>query len=290
MTEYELVGGQRLTNVHAPDQCFGEWCCIHNPSPHHMVYWPQNWRADRRIMERVCPHGIGHPDPDDPKTSDYYEGIHGCDGCCFDPDDDESTVEFQLDPSTDSLLSDSDNVVTPDDSDIIVTIFGHLIPCGHTHYKGCEPCGCCEYRDVTERSQDEGVDVRTRSELSQFADQGTTEVSQNENTTTVAIQADEQPMSTDSASNHYDRSVVTGTNSTSPTYATCVPVATGSSRSDRLRAVAQQAHDDGDCVCCLPDPDTITITISRISAEALMEGDVSTQVRDACRAALEGEK
>ena len=130
MTEYELVGGQRLTNVHAPDQCFGEWCCIHNPSPHHMVYWPQNWRADRRIMERVCPHGIGHPDPDDPKTSDYYEGIHGCDGCCFDPDDDESTVEFQLDPSTDSLLSDSDNVVTPDDSDIIVsnTIASDSIP------------------------------------------------------------------------------------------------------------------------------------------------------------------
>ena len=61
-------------------------------------------------------------------------------------------------------------------------------------------------------------------------------------------------------------------------------------RADELRAVAQQAHDDGDCVCCLPDPDTITITISRISAEALMEGDVSTQVRDACRSALEGEK
>ena len=38
-------------------------------------------------------------------------------------------------------------------------------------------------------------------------------------------------------------------------------------RSDKLRAVAQQAHDNGDCVCCLPDPDTITITISREAAE-----------------------
>ena len=25
------------------------------------------------------------------------------------------------------------------------------------------------------------------------------------------------------------------------------------SRADKIRAVAQQAHDNGDCVCCLPD-------------------------------------
>ena len=29
-------------------------------------------------------------------------------------------------------------------------------------------------------------------------------------------------------------------------------------RADKIRAVAQRAHDDGDCVCCLPDPDTVT--------------------------------
>lgn len=81
MTDHELVGGQRLTNVHGSDQCFGKWCCIHNPSPHHMIDWIQNWRSDRRIMERVCPHGVGHPDPDDPKATNYYEAIHGCDGC-----------------------------------------------------------------------------------------------------------------------------------------------------------------------------------------------------------------
>jgi hypothetical protein len=42
-------------------------------------------------MERMCPHGVGHPDPDDPKlmnlnstehNSSYFEYIHGCDGCC----------------------------------------------------------------------------------------------------------------------------------------------------------------------------------------------------------------
>ena len=29
--------------------------------------------------ERVCPHGIGHPDPDRPH---HGGGVHGCDGCC----------------------------------------------------------------------------------------------------------------------------------------------------------------------------------------------------------------
>lgn len=74
-----LIGGQRLRNVHLKGVCLGPHCCIHNPSPHHMVEWPQNWRPDRRIMERLCPHGVGHPDPDDP-TQDT---VHGCDGCCW---------------------------------------------------------------------------------------------------------------------------------------------------------------------------------------------------------------
>lgn len=70
--------GQRLVNLHSPARCRGENCCIHRPSNHSMRGWPMNWRADRGIMERICPHGIGHPDPDDPTT----DTIHGCDGCC----------------------------------------------------------------------------------------------------------------------------------------------------------------------------------------------------------------
>jgi hypothetical protein len=73
-----LVGGQKLFNVHAKDKCAGEFCCIHRPSDHHMRDWPQNWRSDRRMMERICPHGVGHPDPDDPTTNT----MHGCDMCC----------------------------------------------------------------------------------------------------------------------------------------------------------------------------------------------------------------
>lgn len=78
MERYKLVGSDRVLLVHPKTQCAGQHCCIHNPSDHHMKDWPQNWREDRGIMERICPHGIGHPDPDDPTT----DKVHGCDGCC----------------------------------------------------------------------------------------------------------------------------------------------------------------------------------------------------------------
>lgn len=85
-----LVGGQLLWSVHPIVACEGRACCIHNPSRHHMAAWPQNWRTDRRMMERVCRHGIGHPDPDHMAWVAHacgaqyavYDGIHGCDGCC----------------------------------------------------------------------------------------------------------------------------------------------------------------------------------------------------------------
>jgi hypothetical protein len=79
---YTLVGSNRVLLVHPKSTCAGQRCCIHNPSDHHMKEWPQNWREDRGMMERICPHGIGHPDPDDPKTKTPMEAVHGCDGCC----------------------------------------------------------------------------------------------------------------------------------------------------------------------------------------------------------------
>jgi hypothetical protein len=81
-----LVGGQ-VINAHPRNKCYGYWCPVHYPSPHHMRDWPQNWRSDRGIMERMCPDGVGHPDPDDIKSMDEYESIHGCDGCCSRPFD-----------------------------------------------------------------------------------------------------------------------------------------------------------------------------------------------------------
>lgn len=75
---FTLVGGQVLIGVHSDKQCLGQHCCIHNPSDHHMREWEQNWRPDRQMMERICKHGVGHPDPDDI----CIDRSHACDGCC----------------------------------------------------------------------------------------------------------------------------------------------------------------------------------------------------------------
>ena len=84
-----LVGGQVVYNVHPPEVCAGRPCAVHRPSSHHMAAWPQNWRTDRYIMERMCSHGVGHPDPDHMRyalriapADGLAHGLHGCDGCC----------------------------------------------------------------------------------------------------------------------------------------------------------------------------------------------------------------
>jgi hypothetical protein len=96
--EYEAVQvyttgvGQVITNVHSEADCEGRACTIHRPSDHHMRSWSTNWRDGGMFdikgphMERICPHGIGHPDPDDlefhlSRGQDY--SVHGCDGCCI---------------------------------------------------------------------------------------------------------------------------------------------------------------------------------------------------------------
>lgn len=86
----ELAPGINLRH-HAKGFCQGDHCCLHNPSDHPMKNLPLWWRSDRGIMERICEHGVGHPDPDgleykwistlDPKYI-RTELIHGCDGDC----------------------------------------------------------------------------------------------------------------------------------------------------------------------------------------------------------------
>lgn len=88
--EFGAYEGINNLRVHNRKYCEGEFCTIHNPSDHRMKDWPMIWRGDRGIMERTCPHGIGHPDPDDSDyrkrrdgdSGNYDSGIHGCDGCC----------------------------------------------------------------------------------------------------------------------------------------------------------------------------------------------------------------
>jgi hypothetical protein len=84
--DWLLPNGLLLTNVHDEEGCAGSPCVIHNPSDHRMSGFKLNWRSDRGIFERICPHGVGHPDPDQfehwASIGASAESIHGCDGCC----------------------------------------------------------------------------------------------------------------------------------------------------------------------------------------------------------------
>lgn len=85
MEKYKTGTGQIIHRVHDREQCAGDNCCIHRPSKHHMRDFPTHWRDDRMLMERICPHGVGHPDPDDlefKKKHGIDDGVHGCCGCC----------------------------------------------------------------------------------------------------------------------------------------------------------------------------------------------------------------
>jgi len=82
--------GQLLHGVHPETADCLLGCPIHAPTPHGMRDWPTHWRDDRLLMERICPHGVGHPDPDHLAHTARRRGerwargeaIHGCDGCC----------------------------------------------------------------------------------------------------------------------------------------------------------------------------------------------------------------
>jgi hypothetical protein len=87
--KYITGTGQVIGNLHPRNSSCDELnCAIHNPSAHHMDDLPTHLR-DRGLMERICEHGVGHPDPDslayfiriDPSNS--FLGTHGCDGCCI---------------------------------------------------------------------------------------------------------------------------------------------------------------------------------------------------------------
>lgn len=108
--EYVTGTGQELWRVHLKQDCQHRICDIHNP-PQGLPEsdWPTHWRADRGLMERICPHGVGHPttahmeflkemDAVRGTTNSQWEGIHGCDGCCGgNYSGEELEREFELD-------------------------------------------------------------------------------------------------------------------------------------------------------------------------------------------------
>lgn len=82
LLEHEKEFWGRFSRTHKPGTCAGgDVCVVHNPSDHTMRTWPMVWRADWGMVERICEHGIGHYDPDQPGDK-----THGCDGCCGDLD------------------------------------------------------------------------------------------------------------------------------------------------------------------------------------------------------------
>lgn len=84
--EFEIEG-IRLRGVHSGAVCAGRTCILHNPLDHHMRGWRLYYRSDRGMFERICPCGIGHPDPSQfdfwLEMNMAYEIVHGCCGCCF---------------------------------------------------------------------------------------------------------------------------------------------------------------------------------------------------------------
>lgn len=106
-------------------------CAFHAPSDHPLKDAPLNWRSGmtpwdgRRILERMCPHGIGHPDPDGlnfanrnlPEGEEPDEGVHGCDGCC-------SERSFNAEQSVESFSAQE----KPDHAKITVIGKRELIP------------------------------------------------------------------------------------------------------------------------------------------------------------------
>lgn len=98
MAEWTDDFGNKLVDVHEQWQCMRGNCTIHKPSDHRMRSFKQKWRYDRALMERICPHGIGHPDPDEIGLDESGRGVHGCDGCCLE------TMEFDVpDTSPDAV-------------------------------------------------------------------------------------------------------------------------------------------------------------------------------------------
>lgn len=98
--ELFVDGAGKHVEVHDKNaDCDAYGCCLHNPSDHSLREAPLVWRQAGAFdikpshMERVCEHGVGHPDPDGLaflRRNNALElvealSVHGCDGCCGDP-------------------------------------------------------------------------------------------------------------------------------------------------------------------------------------------------------------
>lgn len=87
--ELYITGAGQRVFVHRRNASCASGCVIHHPTDPHQE-WPTYWRADRQMMERLCTHGVGHPDRDHiafirfryGDAAAATEAVHGCCGCC----------------------------------------------------------------------------------------------------------------------------------------------------------------------------------------------------------------
>jgi hypothetical protein len=104
------INSRQVITIHAKAACKGHYCSMHNPSNHHMRDWPMLWRSDTGVMERLCPCGVGHPDPDDAayniRIGQAHKSIHGCCGCC-------NPETAKISPKARLVDVEADKVFTP---------------------------------------------------------------------------------------------------------------------------------------------------------------------------------
>lgn len=89
VNDFRFVGPGWVLRTHERNEdCEQNGCALHNPSDtvQNRERWPYNWRTDRGILERICEHGVGHPDIDSAnflrRIGKAEENVHGCDFCC----------------------------------------------------------------------------------------------------------------------------------------------------------------------------------------------------------------
>jgi hypothetical protein len=82
--EYTTGTGIRL-HIHDQAGCRGLFCVVHRPQPGPWRDWPTHWRDDVKMMERICPHGVGHPCAENYGRDHSARLVHGCDGCPCSP-------------------------------------------------------------------------------------------------------------------------------------------------------------------------------------------------------------
>jgi hypothetical protein len=81
--------GTFVHNAHPRGTCAGSGCALHGPSAHWLRDMPMRWSPPEPgggpgRMERRCPHGAWHPDPDDGRFRAERGDGPVCDPCCPD--------------------------------------------------------------------------------------------------------------------------------------------------------------------------------------------------------------